>query len=132
MPERPITDAVYDPNRLPNGQLRKGHTLRVGVVNEVSRKFRELRTLWYEATSAEDMETVRQELVKMCTSCPNPDVRLKAIVYFCDRMLGKPTERVEMDVTAKDAAPLPDLSAEEVAVLSKVIGRSRTTEPLGE
>ena len=124
--DRPNQTAVYDPNRRPNGQFVPGNKLRQGTSNDVQKRYSELRTLWFSATSVTDMARVRDGLVEMCTTCPNPDVRLRAIIYFCDRMLGKPTERVEMDVSSQSKPmPLPDLSPEEVAVLSKVISRSQ-------
>lgn len=118
--------AAYDPNRLPNGHFVKGHKLRQGAVNEVSKRFAELRSLWYDANSADDMRAVKAELIGMCRSCPVPDVKLRAIVYYLDRVMGRPTERVEMDVSSPaKPVPLPDLSPEEVAVLSKVIARTQ-------
>ena len=117
--------AVYDPNRLPNGQFVKGNSIRLGTPNDIAKRFQSLRALWFEATSVDDMKAVRAELVKLCLECPVPDVKFKAIVYFCDRMLGKPTERVELDVS-QDAGParLPELTPDEVVILQKVVRKT--------
>lgn len=122
MPENPTTKAIYDPNRDPKtGHFRKGHTLG-GQNTEVARRFAELKSLWYDANSVSDMVEVKAELKKLCTSCPNPEVKLRAIIYYLDRTLGKPTERVEMDVaTTPQPMPVVNLTAAEIAVLEKIV-----------
>lgn len=115
--------AKYDPNRLPNGQFASGHKIRQGTSNEVSARFHELKALWYSAVTVEDMAAVRDELVKLCLSAKNEDVKLKAIVYFVDRMLGRVPDRVEVDVGV-ERKQLPELSAEEVVVLQRVVERT--------
>ena len=124
--ESSLLPATYDPNRTADGKFVKGNKLRSGTQNEVSKRFAELRSLWYDANSADDMRAVKAELIGLCKTCPVPDVKLKAIVYYLDRMMGRPKETVELDVTAHaKPMPLPDLTPEEVAVLNKVISRTQ-------
>lgn len=122
------TKAIYDPNRLPNGQFVKGNKNKLGWNGEVSKRFKDLRALWFDANSLEDMSAVKNELIKLCLTCPQPDVKLRAIVYYLDRTMGRPTERVEVAEGAP-AAPIVQLSAEELAIMEKLVQR---TEEAGE
>ena len=123
--------AVYDPNRMPDGKFVKGNTLRQGAVGEVSKRFAQLRSMWFDTQSIDDMDTVKRELIQMCKSCPVPDVKLRAIIYYLDRTLGRPTERVEMEVSPGGGVmPAVELSAEEIAVLEKLVVRTEEDAPL--
>jgi hypothetical protein len=65
----------------------------------------------------------------LCLECDQPDVKLRTIIYYLDRTLGKPTERVEMDVTAEGRpVSLSHLTAEEVAILQRVIRKTESVE----
>lgn len=129
MTELPQFPAKYEPGRDSTGKFAKGNQLAKGRTSEVSRKLAGLRSLWYDVQSEEDMIRVKAELIKLCTDCPNPDVKLKAIVYYIDRMLGKPTERVEVENTG-GGSPLVNinLSPEERAVAERIVRKMSQTD----
>jgi hypothetical protein len=128
--EKPSLPAKYDPARQPNGQFVKGNTVRTGWNMDVSKRFKSLRAAWYDATTTQDMIDVAAELKALCLTCPSPDVKLKAIVYFLDRCLGKPVERIDVDVSSEQRpAPVLDLSPDEVKVLERVVARTELPEP---
>ena len=128
MAERPSIPAVYDTNRAADGKFAKGNTVSAGNATTVHKKLQSLRTMWYDANSLEDMAKVKDELVNLAMNCPIPDVKLRAIVYYLDRTLGKPQENLNLDVSeGGKPAVLPLLSPEELSVLERVV--RRTAEP---
>lgn len=125
MSERPSTSAAYEAGRDKSGKFAPGNQMARNYAHPQNRKLTSLRGLWYDAVSVDDMAKVRDELVKMALTCPVPDIKLKAIVYYLDRTLGKPSENVTLDVNdGGKPAVLPVLSAEEVAVLERVVKRT--------
>lgn len=126
MADNPDLPAVYDPDRDPvTGHFRKGNSLSSTANTDVARRFKQLRAMWFDAQAPGDMADVRAELKNLCLTCPVPEVRLRAIIYYLDRTLGKPTERVELDVS-QDAGParLPELTPDEVVILQKVVRKT--------
>lgn len=87
--------------------------------------------MWLDAGALDEMAAVKDELVKMCLTCPQPDVKLKAIVYYLDRTLGKPTENMNLDLTQDGGRPLalPNLTAEEVQIIERVVRRTAGDDP---
>jgi hypothetical protein len=119
MSERPSFDAQYEPGRTADGKFAPGHQFSVGRTNPANRKLNELRSLWYDASSVEDMMRVKEQLLELACTCPVPDVKLKAIVYYLDRQLGKPTERVEVDNQGSGNGNLNlNLTADQIQVLT--------------
>lgn len=121
--ERPAFPAKYEPGRNPNGQFAPGHQIGAkGRGFEVNKKLNQIREYWYQVNSTEDLERVKTELLRLINDCPNWDVKLKAIVYYMDRMLGKPVESVDMNVTG-ERGPLVniDLSPDEMEWARRLI-----------
>ena len=117
-------EARYDSDRNNNGHFTKGNSASGGL-NVHSQNFSNLRSLWYSATSVEDMTKVRDALLDLCLNCPSPEVKLKALIYFVDRLMGKPTERVELDCSpSASQSPIVELTPDEILVLEKMIART--------
>ncbi|OWK46605.1 hypothetical protein [Fimbriiglobus ruber] len=113
--------AKYEPGREKNGHFAKGNKLSVGVKSgpTILKKLNTLRELWYDATSVDDMLEVKAELMKIIKTCPEWDVKLKAIVYYTDRQLGKPTEHVQVSQESTSTSLNLNLSPEQAATLTE-------------
>lgn len=114
----------YSTDRDSNGKFVKGNSASKGHGSEINKKLQMLRSLWYDANSVMDMVQVKQELLNLIKTCVIWDVKLKAIIYYLDRQLGRPTERVEMDVQSDESSHTVNnfnLSPDQIAVVAKII-----------
>ena len=57
--------AVYDSNRLANGRFVPGNVASRSHGYDVSKRFRDLRSAWLDATTPESMLAVQAELRKL-------------------------------------------------------------------
>ena len=114
--------AVYDPNRNSNGHFSKGNQLSRGS-NEISKRFASVKSFWLDANSPECMLKVRDELIELCLQNECLEVKLKAIVYYFDRSLGKPSEKIELDARPTKQSPIVNLTPEEILILERMIAR---------
>lgn len=88
------------------------------------KRYNELRMVWFDSLAVEDMIEVKASLKDLALNCPNPDVKLKAQIYFLDRCLGRPTERVEIDQHSTSEVTIPDLTPEEMTLFQKIIKKA--------
>jgi hypothetical protein len=97
---------------------------KAGKAWSMAGKVHELRAALYQCVTVEDVRKVIDGLIQLCLTDPDSRVRLAATHEFLNRVYGKATERVELDVYGEaKPAPLADLSPDEVAVLQKVVSR---------
>ena len=69
-------------------------------------------------------------MIKLCLSdTVNGDVKLRAIVYALDRLLGRPVENVNLEVNGQ-AEEMADLSKDEISVLQRIVGRSQNSREI--
>ena len=118
----------YDKN-FANGRFAKGNKCAVGHNSKANLRLNQLRELWYEANSLKDMMDVKNSLMDLIKNCPLFDVRLKAIQYYCDRQLGKPTERVEMDVQNETTTMNMNLTPEQLEQAKVVWAMLQESKP---
>ena len=120
-----MVEAKYTPGRDALGHFLPGNQMAKGAKTEIGKRLTELRNLWLDANSVEDMRLVKNELLKVVRECPIWDVKLRAIAYYLDRQLGRPTERVEMDVQSDPQSVQQvnnfNLSPEQLAIASDLV-----------
>lgn len=90
--------AAYVPGRDKNGKFLPGNQVRKGLGSPESKSLASIRSLWYSMITEEDVMRVKEELFELARTAKSEDVKMRTLVYLSDRFLGKPTERVEMDM----------------------------------
>lgn len=118
----PSIAAKYDSNRATTGQFTKGNRATIAWSGETALKFRNAQAAWLDAVSPEDMRSVADELKWLCMQRDDLQTKQRAIVYFLDRQLGKPVER--LDVSTSDNQPAPvrdDLTPKHFELLEAIV-----------
>jgi hypothetical protein len=115
-----------------NGHFLPGNQASIGNrSNREYRQLQELRQRFLSCVSAQDIREAYDELRSMSLTCKDERVRLAALTEFLDRFMGKPSlnldiqkQSVELHAHATTSAIIPQLSAEETAVLAKIVEKS--------
>lgn len=107
------------------GRFQKGNP--GGPGNPLAAKVQVVRAALFDAVTADDVQQAARRLVALAVD-PDPKVSLDAIQLLFDRLIGKPTESIALDVTAdtntSHPAPVLDLTADEVHLLEKLTART--------
>lgn len=103
MDELPLTTG-----RLSNGHFSKGNTYARGHAHPQAAVVFELKQALLDAVSAEDIRRCTERLLELCADS-NKRIALAAIELLFDRVLGRATQPVQMDVN-QQAATFPDPS----------------------
>lgn len=110
-----------------------GNTLAKGNKSNSSVRIAELRAMWFSAITNEDMDKIKTELFNLACSAKNEEVRLRALVYVYDRLLGKPTENVNLAVEGDSPLMNVNLSAAQMTAATEIIKElSASRQPDGK
>ena len=106
---------------LPGNKLGKGNPLCGRVVA--------LKSAILKAADEDTIVRLMAGLLDIALGDQSSKVRVQATVEYLNRVLGKPTQAIELDVSNAEAPSVPlDLDEAEVAVLERM--RARLVRPI--
>jgi hypothetical protein len=87
-----------------------------------------LKREWYGFWNDKKFAEVLEELHRIALGAPREEDRLTAIEIIFSRHWGKPVASVQLDVSNETAAPIVDLSEEEMNVVEKILNKTMVAD----
>lgn len=129
MPSRKI--AQYDPDRLPNGHFRKGNNAgKVNGTGGQQARLRDLTLAALDGITPEKLIDVLNSIYDLAITCPDMEVRLRAGMYYADRIMGRPRESKEISNERRAVVTLQgSYTPEQLSVLDQMRNNLVVVDP---
>lgn len=110
------------------GHFLKGNTMSRAETNPLCRQVFNLKRAFSECFTPEAIQGVARRLLDLCHD-PDSKVALQAIDLLLQRLYGKPSQEVALQVSQTSLPNLAALTDEDLHQLQGILARTETTEP---